>query len=77
MPNPVFQFQILSKFPDETAAFYTETFGWSVDSNNLMNYRRIDTRTPEGIHGDIWPAPPDAPSFVQLFVAAEDLSASV
>jgi len=25
MPNPVFQFQILSRFPDETAAFYTET----------------------------------------------------
>jgi len=77
MPNPVIQFQILSKSPDETAAFYTQAFGWSVYANNPMNYRRIDTHSQEGIQGSIWPAPPEAPNFVQLFIAVEDLSASV
>jgi hypothetical protein len=53
MPNPVFQFQILSQSSDETAAFYTQLFGWSVDANNPLNYRRIDTRSAEGIQGGI------------------------
>ncbi len=48
MANPVMQFQILSKAPEETA-----------------------------IQGGIWPAPPQAPSFVQLFIAVDDVKASV
>jgi predicted enzyme related to lactoylglutathione lyase len=30
MANPVVQFQILSKRPDETAQFYGDLFGWTV-----------------------------------------------
>jgi len=42
-----------------------------------MGYRRIDTGSPVGIQGGIWPAPPQAPNFVQLFVAVDDVRASV
>ena len=77
MGNPVMQFQILSKAPEETAAFYSSLFGWSIDANNPMGYRQIDTGSKAGIQGGIWPAPPQAPNFVQLFMAVEDVKASV
>lgn len=76
MGNPVMQFQILSKTPDATANFYAALFGWNVDANNAMGYRQINTGSKEGIQGGIWPAPPQAPNFVQLFVAVEDVKAS-
>lgn len=77
MSNPVLQFQILARSPDETAAFYGALFGWRVDANNAMGYRRVDTGSTQGIQGGIWPAPPHAPNFVQLFVGVPDVSAAV
>jgi predicted enzyme related to lactoylglutathione lyase len=77
MANPVLQFQILSKTPDETARFYSSLFDWKVDASNLMGYRQINTASNEGIQGGIWPAPPQAPNFVQLFVGVDDVKAFV
>src|SRR5882757_10039819 len=77
MGNPVTQFQIISKTPEETASFYAALFGWKIDANNPMGYRRIDTGSAGGIQGGIWPAPPQAPTFVQLFVTVEDVKSSV
>jgi hypothetical protein len=71
------QFQILSKAPEETARFYSSLFGWAVDDDNPMGYRRIQTGSADGIQGGIWPAPPQAPNFVQLYMAVEDVRASV
>ena len=73
MANPVVQFQILSKTPDETPLFYSTVFGWKVDAGNPLGYRRIDTGSTEGIQGGIWQAPPRAHNFVQLFVGADDV----
>ena len=42
------QFQIISKDPAETAKFYSELFGWMVNADNAMGYRRIYTGSPEG-----------------------------
>src|SRR3982074_1163341 len=77
MPNPVTQFQIITKTPNETAEFYSNLFGWTIDANNAMGYRRIDTGSTEGIQGGIWPAPPQAPNFVQFFVDVDDVKSSV
>jgi hypothetical protein len=77
MPNPVAHFQILSKSPDDTARFYTSLFGWTVDANNAMGYRRFNMGTKEGIDGGIWQAPPQAQNFVQLFVSVEDVKSSI
>ena len=71
------QFQIVSAAPVETAAFYTSLFGWTVDANNAMGYRRINTGAKDGIQGGIWPAPPQSPTFVQLIIAVEDVKAAV
>ena len=77
MSNPVMQFQMISKAPEETARFYSSLFGWKVDSDNPMGYRQIHTGSAEGIQGGIWPAPPQATNFVQLFMSVEDVPASV
>ncbi|HEY4838919.1 MAG TPA: VOC family protein [Candidatus Acidoferrales bacterium] len=77
MANPVLQFQILSKTPDETARFYSSLFDWKIDAGNPMGYRQISTGSKEGIQGGIWPAPPQAPNFVQLFVGVDDVKAFV
>jgi len=77
MSNPVTQFQILSKTPNETARFYSELFGWKINADNPMGYRQIDTGSRDGIQGGIWPAPPQAPTFVQLFITVADMPAAV
>jgi predicted enzyme related to lactoylglutathione lyase len=77
MGNAVTQFQIVSTAPDETAGFYSALFAWRIDANNPMGYRRVDTGSSDGIQGGIWPAPPQAPTFVQLFVTVPDLKTAV
>src|SRR5215831_11025418 len=77
MAHPVMQFQMISKEPEATAAFYGRLFGWKIDADNAMGYRRIETGSAEGIQGGIWPAPPQASAFVQLFVAVDDVRVSV
>jgi|ERR1035438_6096032 predicted enzyme related to lactoylglutathione lyase len=77
MGNPVMRFQIVSKKPLETARFYGSLFGWKTGANHPMGFRRIDTGSPEGIQGSIFPAPPKSENFVQLFMAVEDVKATV
>ena len=76
MTHPVVQFQIISKTPDETARFYSGLSGLTIDADNPMGYRRIDTGSKEGIQGGIWPAPPQAPTFVQMFIDIQDVKAA-
>lgn len=76
MANPVTQFQILSKNPDDTAEFYTRMFGWAVIADNPLGCRQIRTGSDEGIQGAIWPAPPEVASFVQLFVKVADVNSA-
>jgi uncharacterized protein len=75
--NPVLQFQMLSNDPEATEEFYSALFDWSADAKNAMGYRRLHTGSDEGIQGGIWPAPPGAPAFVQLFVGVADLQAAL
>lgn len=77
MSSPVTQFQIISVAPGQTAQFYSDLFGWTINDNNPMGYREIQTGTSDGIQGGIWPAPPQATNFVQLFMAVPDVKLSV
>ena len=77
MCNPVMQFQILSTAPDKTARFYSTLFGWAVNADNPLGYREISTGSPDGIQGGIWPAPKQAANSTQLFMAVDDVKASV
>jgi len=76
MPAPVLQWQLVSKNPEQLARFYGELFGWSITTKNALGYRQVSTGE-RGLGGGIWPAPPDAHSFVQLFVGVPDVGQAV
>lgn len=75
MGNPVIQWQIVTQAPDRLATFYESLFDWETARDNLLGYRTVDTRAETGIGGGIWPAPPQAQPFVQLFVQVDDCKA--
>jgi uncharacterized protein len=77
MGKPVVQWQILSRNPDAHAAFYSKLFDWTVNDNNPLGYRMVDTGSERGIPGGFWPAPADMPPFVQLFIEVEDVEGCV
>lgn len=77
MGRPVMQWQILAKNPDGAAARYAALFGWSVDADNPLGYRRFDSGSDRGIPGGVWPSPPEGDSRVQLFVEVDDLAATI
>jgi uncharacterized protein len=77
MANPVLEFQFISKNPADTGRFYSDVFGWSVHVDERTGYRRIDTGSSQGIQGGIWPAPPHAPNFAQLFIAVDDVATAI
>jgi predicted enzyme related to lactoylglutathione lyase len=71
------RWQIVTKNPTRLADFYRDLFDWEINTNNALNYRMVDSGTDRGITGGIWPAPPEAPSFVQLFIEVDDIDAAV
>ena len=73
-PYPVAAFQIISRDPERAARFYSAVFGWSVDAANALGFRRLETG---GLPGGIWPAPPEAQPFIQLFIATDDVAATM
>jgi len=75
--RPVTQWQMITRDPEQAAAFYSTLFGWTIDMDNALGYRQVRTGAGRGIDGGIWPAPPGAPAFVQLFVEVEELEGSV
>lgn len=77
MPNPVMRWQIVSPQSERLAEFYTRLFDWEVHRDNMLGYAMVDTGTERGIPGGIWPAPPEAPTFAQLFVEVDDCAAYV
>jgi uncharacterized protein len=72
MACPVLEWQMVVKDPEAAVAFYTGLFGWTVDSNNALGYRRVTTG-PNGCNGGIWPSPPQGHNLVQLFIGVESV----
>ena len=77
MGNPVVQWQIVAKDPDAVARFYSALFGWTVQTDNALGYRVIETGNGRGINGGVWPSPPHGHNLVQLFVEVEDIDAAL
>lgn len=54
MPNPVVHWEIAAKNDArKLEEFYSDLFGWHVDSNNPLTYVVVDTGSKEGINGGI------------------------
>ena len=72
MADPVVQWQIVADDPAALASFYSRLFGWSVDSDNALGYRRLRTGS---IDGGIWPTHMPGKATLQLFVEVPDVEA--
>jgi predicted enzyme related to lactoylglutathione lyase len=77
MTASVAHWQILTADPERVASFYGDLFGWSVSAANAMGYRELGSAGDGGIDGGIWPAPPGATESVQVYVAVDDIEASL
>lgn len=81
MGDPVVRWQIVTPDADKVADFYKTLFGWTVSTSNALGYREVTTGGPGGINvgidGGIWPAPPDAHTFVQLFMQVDDVDDAI
>ena len=73
MGQPVMQWQILAKDPEELSNFYGALFGWTTQSDNALGYRAIDTGAGRGINGGMWPAPPEGRAMATLYIEVDDV----
>lgn len=74
MSNPVVHFEIASEHAKELQAFYSQLFGWKVDTNNPVEYGVVETGSERGIAGGIGPAM-GGPNRVTFYVEVDDLRA--
>ena len=76
MANPVSWFEIHGKDGAKLSGFYSQLFGWKVDSNNPMNYGMVDTGAGDGAVGGGITGGDESP-WVTVYVSVPDLEASV
>jgi len=80
MGNPVVHFEILGEDGEKLKSYYSEMFGWEVNSDNPMNYGVIDREdnlSPEGfgLGGGIMGMP--GSSYLTIYVAVESCEAAL
>lgn len=82
MANPVIHFEVIGKDGDKLKSYYSELFGWEINSDNPMNYGTIGDgqgRGPdgEGIGGGIAGAPEGYDGHVTFYVSVPDVEAAL
>jgi predicted enzyme related to lactoylglutathione lyase len=77
MKPAVVKWQIVTPQLDACESFYKELFGWTSNRDNRLGYCQIPAGSDRGIDGGIWPGPPDAPSFVQLWIEVPEVDSSI
>ena len=82
MGQPVVHFEILGKDMGRLHTYYSELFGWRIDSNNPMNYGVVSREENQnqdgaGIGGGVGPVPEGQPGHVTFYVEVPDVEASL
>lgn len=75
MANPVVHFEVMGKDGKKLQRFYSELFGWKIDTNNPMNYGTIGAGGDHKIGGGIGQA--DNPHGVTFYVSVPDPKATL
>ncbi|MEO7198295.1 MAG: VOC family protein [Solirubrobacterales bacterium] len=78
MGQPVVHFEVIGKDGDKLKSYYSELFGWEIDSNNPMNYgviqREGNTGTDGvGVGGGVSSGPEGYEGHVTFYVAVPDV----
>ena len=83
MGQPVVHFEIIGRDADTLQAYYSELFGWEIDSDNPMQYGMVQREgnvnaDGVGIGGGIGgPGPEDYPGHVTFYVEVPDVEAAL
>jgi predicted enzyme related to lactoylglutathione lyase len=82
MGQPVVHFEIIAKDGEALKGYYSELFGWEIDSANPMKYGTIQREgnvSPDGvgIGGGIATAPEGYDGHVTVYVAVPDVEAAL
>jgi predicted enzyme related to lactoylglutathione lyase len=73
--NPVVHWEIGARDAAATGKFYSELFGWTVDTG-MPGYGLVAAQEV-GIGGGIMQAPEGVPPYVSFYVSVDDLQASL
>jgi predicted enzyme related to lactoylglutathione lyase len=82
MGQPVVHFEVVGRDADALKGFYSELFGWEIDSNNPMNYGMVQREgnvTPDGvgIGGGVGAGPEGYPGHVTFYIEVPDVEAAL
>jgi uncharacterized protein len=82
MGQPVVHFEVMGKDIARLSGFYSDMFGWEIDTSNPMGYGVVDreanlTAEGVGIGGGIGQAPEGYAGHVTFYVAVPDVGAAL
>ncbi len=82
MGQPVVHFEIVGKDAKKLQGYYSELFGWEIDSSNPMNYGLVQREANVnadgvGIGGGVGAGPEDYPGHVTFYVEVADVEAAL
>jgi hypothetical protein len=82
MGQPVVHFEVIGKDGEKLRSYYSELFGWEIDTNNPMNYgtiQREGNTRPDGagIGGGVAGGPEGYEGHVTFYVEVPDIEASL
>ena len=82
MGQPVVHFEITGKDAEKLTSYYSQLFGWEIDSDNPINYGIVQREgnvnaDGVGIGGGIGAAPEGHPGHVTFYVEVPDVEAAL
>jgi uncharacterized protein len=82
MGQPVVHFEVIGRDAGKLQSYYSELFGWQIDTNNPVNYGVIDREanlSPDGvgIGGGVAAGPEGYPGHVTFYVAVPEVEAAL
>jgi uncharacterized protein len=82
MGYPVIHFEVTGQEGAKLAHFFSELFGWQIDTDNPLNYGTVErdgnvTSDGVGIGGGVGQAQPGSPGQVTFYVGVPDVEASL
>ena len=77
MGQPVVHFEVVGKDGDKLQKYYSELFGWEINSDNPMNYGMVEKQDDDGIAGGVGQGPDGYDGHVTFYVAVPDVEAAL
>jgi predicted enzyme related to lactoylglutathione lyase len=82
MGQPVVHFEVIGKDGAALRSFYSDLFGWKIDSDNPMNYGMVQrdgnvSSDGAGIGGGIGVGPEGYPGHVTFYIEVPDVEAAL